>query len=233
MRGCENNRIAESMSRVIVALFPDLENKVEHLNLKRYVGPALIRATRLTTQHPPPLSPRNTMELPPTRDLAIAAGAAFAAVFTLYHIREQRSRTHKIQRADERVLILGASSGVGRTLAHMYAQRGARVCVVGRRRKEIEEVELECKTIQRIKESEEDRNAFSVCADFADPEQMIMLRDVIQAGEFASFIRSIFGRYFLMFVSLTRRMARCRYRCHHCGSDIPSTPTVRCKLEAR
>jgi len=71
----------------------------------------------------------------------------------------------------------------------MYAQRGARVCVVGRRKKEIEEVELECKTIQRIKESEQVRNAFSFCADFADPGQMVMLRDVIQTGEFVrSFI---------------------------------------------
>ena len=122
------------------------------------------------------------MELPPTRDLAIAAGVALTTIFAFYHTRERRSRTGKVQRTDERVLILGASSGVGRTLAHIYAQRGARVCVVGRRQKEIEEVELECKTIQRIKESEEDRNAFSVCADFADPEQMIMLRDIIQVG---------------------------------------------------
>jgi len=72
----------------------------------------------------------------------------------------------------------------------MYAQRGARVCVVGRRRREIEEVELECKTIQRIKESE-DRNAFSFCADFADPEQMVVLRDIIQAGGSPSFARLI------------------------------------------
>ena len=138
------------------------------------------------------------MELQPTRDLAIAAGAALAVAFTLYRIRERRSRTRKIRRTDERVLILGASTGVGRTLAHLYAQRGARVCVVGRRKKEIEEVELECRTIQRIKESE-DRNAFSFCADFADPEQMIMLRDVIQAGEFALSVRSTLGRYSLMF----------------------------------
>ena len=78
----------------------------------------------------------------------------------------------------------------------MYAQRGARVCVVGRRKREIEEVELECKTIQRIKESEEDRNAFSFCADFADPEQMVMLRDVIQAGE-PSFARLTFSQRLL------------------------------------
>ena len=136
------------------------------------------------------------MELPPTRDLAIAAGAALGAALAFYHARELRKRTRKIQRKDERVLILGASSGVGRTLAHMYAQRGARVCVVGRRQKEIEEVELECKTIQRIKEPEEDRNAFSFCADFASPEQMVMLRDVVQAGESLLLVRLISGRNF-------------------------------------
>ena len=41
----------------------------------------------------------------------------------------------------------------------------------------------ECKTIQRIKEPEEDRNTFSICANFVSPEQMVMLMDVIQAGE--------------------------------------------------
>ena len=123
------------------------------------------------------------MEIPPTRDLAIAAGATLTAIFAFYHVRERRNRTRKIRKTDERVLILGASSGVGRALAHMYAIRGARVCVVGRRQREIEEVERDCKVIQRIKESDEDRNTFSFCGDFANPEQMIMLRDVIQAGE--------------------------------------------------
>ena len=77
----------------------------------------------------------------------------------------------------------------------MYAQRGARVCVVGRRKREVEEVELECKTIQRIKESEEDRNAFSFCADFADPGQMVMLRDVIQAGKFVCSLVHVYPQY--------------------------------------
>ena len=115
----------------------------------------------------------------------------------------------------------------------MYAQRGARVCVVGRRKKEIEEVELECQTIQKIKEPEEERNAFSVCADFADPEQMVMLRDVIQAGESPSLVCLIFWEDSLALMLLTRRMARCRYSYHHRRSNLPSTPTVCCKLEAR
>ena len=123
------------------------------------------------------------MELPPTRDLAIGAGVFLTAVFTFHRLRERRNRTRKIRQSDERVLILGASSGVGRVLAHKYAERGARVCVVGRRQKEIEDVERECKLLHRMKETGEDRNTFSFCADFANPEQMITLRDVIQAGE--------------------------------------------------
>ena len=137
------------------------------------------------------------MKLPPTEDLAVAVAAGLVGLFALYHAGERRNRTRKVQRTDERVLILGASSGVGRALAHMYAQRGARVCVVGRRKKEIEEVELECQTIQKIKESEDDRKAFSYCGDFADPEQMIMLRDVIQAGESLSIVCSTFEEGFL------------------------------------
>ena len=43
--------------------------------------------------------------------------------------------------------------------------------------------QLECKTTQRIKEPEEDRNAFSFRVKSASPEQMVMLRDIVQAGE--------------------------------------------------
>lgn len=39
------------------------------------------------------------------------------------------SRETIISPAEERVLLLGASSGVGRDLAHAYAKRGARVYV--------------------------------------------------------------------------------------------------------
>ena len=66
--------------------------------------------------------------------------------------------------------------------------------LIGRRQKGIEEVKLECKTIQRIKEPEEDGNAFSLYASFASPEQMVMLRDAIQAGESLWLLCLIFGR---------------------------------------
>ena len=56
------------------------------------------------------------MELPPTRDLAIAASAVLAQRLPSSLHAELRKRTRNIQRKDERVLNLDASSWVGRTL---------------------------------------------------------------------------------------------------------------------
>ncbi|KAL7421098.1 hypothetical protein Q5752_003982 [Cryptotrichosporon argae] len=53
------------------------------------------------------------------------------------------SRETLLPPADERVLLLGASSGIGRDLAHAYARRGARVCLVARRADALEEVRNE------------------------------------------------------------------------------------------
>jgi NADPH:quinone reductase-like Zn-dependent oxidoreductase len=56
-------------------------------------------------------------------------------------------RLSQIPPTQERVLILGSTSGVGRTLAHQYARRGARVCLVGRRQKMLEEAAEECRKL--------------------------------------------------------------------------------------
>ncbi|KAI1427930.1 short-chain dehydrogenase [Xylaria sp. FL1777] len=62
------------------------------------------------------------------------AVAAFAAVLVLRRIiKAQSSRSKRIQLTQERVLIVGASSGLGRALAKQYVARGAKVCVVARR----------------------------------------------------------------------------------------------------
>ena len=116
------------------------------------------------------------------KTVIIALGATITLAFSLRHLRENRNRTRKILKHDERVLILGASSGIGRAIAHLYAQRGARVCVVGRRGAAIDVVEQECKTIQRIKETPDDKSAFSFKGDISNPEDMIMLRDVLALG---------------------------------------------------
>lgn len=121
------------------------------------------------------------LDHPHANTILAAVGVTLTVAFTLHRLRERRNRTRKISKTDERVVILGASSGIGRSIAHIYAQRGARVCVVGRRA-EIDEVEQECRTIQRIKETPDEKSAFSFKGDIANPEDMITLRDVLALG---------------------------------------------------
>ncbi|KAI0401201.1 short chain dehydrogenase [Xylaria palmicola] len=75
------------------------------------------------------------------------AGAisALAAVFILHRVlKKPNDRPERIQAADERVLVLGASSGLGRTLVKQYAARGAKVCAVARRNDPLLELAQEC-----------------------------------------------------------------------------------------
>ena len=54
---------------------------------------------------------------------------AIPVLLRLLKIKTLPSRETIVSPAEERVLLLGASSGVGRDLAHEYAKRGARVYV--------------------------------------------------------------------------------------------------------
>lgn len=45
---------------------------------------------------------------------------------------------------DEKVLIIGASSGIGKELAKQFAARGSKVIISARRKSELEAVSLEC-----------------------------------------------------------------------------------------
>ncbi|KAF0328933.1 short chain dehydrogenase [Colletotrichum asianum] len=78
---------------------------------------------------------------------------------------QARRRDKRLSHSDERVLIIGASSGVGRAVAKQYAARGARVCVVARRADEITTLAKECgdKCIWQI-------------ADFSNVEDLVSLR---------------------------------------------------------
>lgn len=100
-----------------------------------------------------------------------------AIPFAYFVLRFRKlSRTRRIPPHLEHVLILGASSGVGRALAVEYARRGARVCVVARSRDTISEVQHECNTA-----SGED-TALAVAADFTSAEDMIALRGRLERG---------------------------------------------------
>lgn len=88
------------------------------------------------------------------------------------------SRPQIVSPSRERVLILGASSGVGRMLALKYAERGAKICVVARRYAELELVRSECELVVRSPDA-----VFSVLADFADAEALITVRNKIEDSE--------------------------------------------------
>ncbi|KAI0172990.1 NAD(P)-binding protein [Hypoxylon sp. FL1284] len=76
------------------------------------------------------------------------------------------SRHGRIQPRDERVLILGASSGLGQSIAKQYAARGARVCIVARRAERLATLAKEC-----------GQRCIWVAADFGSAEDMVRLRE--------------------------------------------------------
>lgn len=85
-------------------------------------------------------------------------------------------RPSQIPPTQERVLILGATGGVGRTLAHQYAKRGARICLVGRREAMLEEAAEECSKLY------EGARVLGVRGDCASVEDMTKLRDIVIKG---------------------------------------------------
>lgn len=97
------------------------------------------------------------------------AGAALAiGVPALYLLTRNSSRRH-VQ--DERVLILGASSGVGHAIARQYSQRAARICVVARTADKVQSLEAEC-----------GENCIGQVADFTVVDDMVRVRQVIEAA---------------------------------------------------
>jgi NAD(P)-dependent dehydrogenase (short-subunit alcohol dehydrogenase family) len=104
---------------------------------------------------------------------------ALVPVFVALHylVRAQQSRKRRVLPTDERVLILGASSGIGRSIAHVYAKRGARICVVARRSDNVQEVVQECRAEKRG-----DDGVVGCVADFTEVKDMIRVRNLIAEG---------------------------------------------------
>lgn len=111
---------------------------------------------------------------------AIAAAAVPAALYVLNRLAGPKySKRAALAPTEERVCILGASSGLGRDLAKKYAARGAKVCVVARRTELIEALAKECNG----DENGEDR-CISITADAAVAEDMVWVRErILQAWE--------------------------------------------------
>jgi len=112
-----------------------------------------------------------------TPTLALCCLIPAWAIYKSCFAKKKKSRRHGlVSPSGERVLILGASSGIGRVLALKYAKRGAKVCVVARRSAELELVRSECEAVAC---SSPDA-VFSVLADFADAEALITVRNKIE-----------------------------------------------------
>ena len=114
--------------------------------------------------------------------VVIATSAAVLAVGVLAAIpisrlfRRRTLRSKRLPPTREHVLILGASSGVGRALALQYAARGAKVCIVARGKQALSQVRWECD--QRAK----NENTIAVVADFTDAAAMVALRGRLERG---------------------------------------------------
>ena len=116
----------------------------------------------------------------------LAAVPLIALAFLFRRQFTTPTRQKKIPPNEEHVLILGASSGVGRSLAIQYAKRGARVCLVARNEDGLEIAQKECLDAAREQSAgkgQDGKQVFSVVADFSNAEDMVRVREKIQAGE--------------------------------------------------
>ncbi|KAI0768118.1 NAD-P-binding protein [Trametes elegans] len=101
----------------------------------------------------------------------------------LRRVRQRRSRA--LPRNRERVLVIGASSGIGRAIAHQYATHGSRVCIVGRREEQLKEVAEECArlfpTAAAPGAPTRTGEVLHIRADFNNVEEMVALREKMEA----------------------------------------------------
>ena len=109
--------------------------------------------------------------------VVLATALLFLAVRTVLAASRSRSR-RGVAHGDERVLVIGASSGIGRSIAHLYAARGARVCLLARRTDQLALVVDECRA--RAQSQSQSQNIFGVAADFAHVEDMVRARAEIE-----------------------------------------------------
>ncbi|KAG8858540.1 hypothetical protein FRB96_005212 [Tulasnella sp. 330] len=85
----------------------------------------------------------------------------------------QKDRRTVIEQKQERVFVVGASSGIGRQIALDYAARGAIVAIMGRRKVELETVGDECLSAGAPR-------AISIVGDFAVVDNVLKARNVIK-----------------------------------------------------
>jgi shikimate 5-dehydrogenase len=125
----------------------------------------------------------------------IAATAIALAILSKWRLEPGKLRSRRpavILPCSERVLILGASGGIGRAIAYRYALRGAKICVVGRRSAELDTVRSECEGLARARghassSSEASSlvllSVLSICGDITRAQDLISIRERLTEGE--------------------------------------------------
>ncbi|CAD6573348.1 MAG: hypothetical protein TREMPRED_000782 [Tremellales sp. Tagirdzhanova-0007] len=98
--------------------------------------------------------------------------ASVAILLRILKARPLASRDVILPPSEERVVLLGASSGVGRDLSHAYAKRGARICIVARRTSSLDAVRKECLALGIGEE-----RIILVNADVTSTSELINVRD--------------------------------------------------------
>lgn len=109
-------------------------------------------------------------------------GALFAPVliiaYVFYSSTVTNSRTTAIPPETERILVVGASSGIGRAVALQYAKRGAKVAIMGRRNAQLEAVKKECDVARGISEAK----TLAVVGDFTDVDAILKAKSSVEKG---------------------------------------------------
>lgn len=120
----------------------------------------------------------------PRLSLYVASVVSFAVIVRRL-LRFSNRRTKTVPSHGERVLILGATSGVGRTLAHQYASRGARVCVVGRREENVKQVRQQCIDRSPWNGTPLESAVLGIRGDCTNGTDMISVRETLEKGRFS------------------------------------------------
>lgn len=120
--------------------------------------------------------------------IGTASAVALGVWVTINSFANWQRRSHRpavIPPGVERVLILGASRGIGRAIAHRYAQRGAKICVVGRKSAELDAVRSECEEALAIAHASSDSEpaVLSICGDITRAQDLIAIREKISESE--------------------------------------------------
>lgn len=108
--------------------------------------------------------------------------AGFGVLLALLrHSLEPPLRIKRLSPTAERVLIIGATSGVGRKLANLYAKRGAKLCIVGRRGALLDDAKAEF--LQSEDSGHVKPTIIAKAADITSPEDLVAVREYLEQGE--------------------------------------------------